>query len=305
MTPLSQRDPRWKDIKLGTGATTISSHGCLITCLAMLAGTTPDVVNEELKRVGGYQNGNLVIWSALDRTNLGLRFIERSRVYNNEKVSNNLPCIVEVDGSRIGAKQHFVLYIGNKRMIDPWFGRETDTSYYPAVGYAIVKVDIIPQEPIAPPMDDIRLTILEANNIKTEGQLREVLGAWNDYTPLKNDLANARKEVEKLTQVENKYEELKKIHESVKDDFEKDLAEVEEKNRIYREFLVRLAKKVGSTQNIEDVEAKIGTLVKDSQELKEIRDDRPLVKHPFEGIGDKINSILELVIKRLKDEKKK
>jgi hypothetical protein len=300
MTPLSQRDPRWKDIKLGTGSTTISSHGCLITCLAMLAGTTPDVVNEELKRVGGYQNGNLVIWSALDRTNLGLRFIERSRVYNNEKVSNNLPCIVEVDGSRIGAKQHFVLYIGNKRMIDPWFGRETDTSYYPAVGYAIVKVDIIPPEPIAPPMDDIRLTILEANNIKTEGQLREVLGAWNDYTPLKNDLANARKEIEKLTQVENKYEELKKIHESVKDDFEKDLAEVEEKNRIYREFLVRLAKKVGSTQNIEDVEAKIGTLVKDSQELKEIQDDRPLVKHPFEGIGERLRTIFDLIIKWLK-----
>ena len=305
MTPLSQRDPRWKDIKLGTGATTISSHGCLITCLSMLAGTTPDVVNEELKRVGGYQNGNLVIWSALDRTNLGLRFIERSRVYNNEKVSNNLPCIVEVDGSRIGAKQHFVLYIGNKRMIDPWFGRETDTSYYPAVGYAIVKVDIIPPEPIAPPMDDIRLTILEANNIKTEGQLREVLGAWNDYTPLKNDLANARKEIERLTQVENKYEELKKIHESVKDDFEKDLAEVEEKNRIYREFLVRLAKKVGSTQNIEDVEAKVSTLVKDSQELKEIHDDRPLVKHPFEGIGERLRTIFDLIIKRLKDEKKK
>ena len=178
-------------------------------------------------------------------------------------------------------------------------------SYYAVRGWFKPKVVQSSPEPIAPPMDDIRLTILEANNIKTEGQLREVLGAWNDYTPLKNDLANARKEIEKLTQVENKYEELKKIHESVKDDFEKDLAEVEEKNRIYREFLVRLAKKVGSTQNIEDVEAKIGTLVKDSQELKEIQDDRPLVKHPFEGIGDKINSILELVIKRLKDEKKK
>lgn len=300
MTPLSQRDPRWKDIKLGTGSTTISSHGCLITCLAMLAGTTPDVVNEELKRVGGYQNGNLVIWSALDKTNLGLRFIERSRVYNNEKVSNNLPCIVEVDGSRIGAKQHFVLYIGNKRMIDPWFGRETDTSYYPAVGYAIVKVDIIPQEPTAPPMDDIRLTILEANNIKTEGQLREVLGAWNDFEPLKTDLANARKEIEKLTIIENKYEELKKIHESVKNDFDKDLAEVEKKNRIYREFLVRLAKEVGSTQNIEDVEAKVSTLVKDSQELKEIQDDRPLVKHPFEGIGERLRTIFDLIIKWMK-----
>lgn len=155
-------------------------------------------------------------------------------------------------------------------------------------------------EPIAPPMDDIRLTILEANNIKTEGQLREVLGAWNDYTPLKTDLANARKEIERLTIIENKYEELKKIHESVKNDFDKDLAEVEEKNRIYREFLVRLAKKVGSTQNIEDVEAKVSTLVKDSQELKEIQDNRPLVKHPFEGIGERLRTIFDLIIKWLK-----
>ena len=300
MIPLSQRDPRWKDIKLGTGSTSIGGEGCLITCLAMLASTTPDVVNEELKRVGGYQNGNLVIWSALDRTNLGFQFIERSKVYNNEKVSNNLPCIVEVDGSRIGAKQHFVLYIGNKRMIDPWTGVDKDTSYYPAVGYAIVKVDIIPQEPIAPPMDDIRLTILEANNIKTEGQLREVLGAWNDYAPLKTDLDNARKEIERLTQIETKYEELKKIHESVKDDFEKELSEVEEKNKLYREFLVRLAKKVGSTQNIEDVEAKVSTLVKDSQELKEIQDDPPLVRHPFEGIGERLRTIFDLIIKWLK-----
>ena len=52
--------------------------------------------------------------------------------------------------------------------------------------------------------------------------------------------------------------------------------------------------------NIEDVEAKIGTLVKDSQELKEIHDDRPLVKHPFEGIGERLRTIFDLIIKWLK-----
>lgn len=300
MIPLSQRDPRWKDIKLGTGSTTIGQEGCLVTCLAMLAGTTPDVVNEELLGVGGYVSKNLVNWTALDKTKLEFNFVKRVRVYENDEVLNNIPCIVEVDGSRIGATQHFVVYLGNKRMVDPWTGMEKDTSYYPAVGYAIVKVLQSLPEPITPPMDDIRLTILEANNIKTEGQLREVLGAWNDFEPLKTDLANARKEIERLTIIENKYEELKKIHEGIKDDFEKELAEVEKKNRIYREFLVRLAKEVGSTQNIEDVEAKVSTLVKDSQELKEIQDNRPLVKHPFEGIGERLRTIFDLIIKWLK-----
>ena len=85
-------------------------------------------------------------------------------------------------------------------------------------------------------MDDIRLTILEANNIKTEGQLREVLGAWNDYTPLKNDLANARKEIEKLTQVENKYEELKKRY-------------TRALRMILRKTWLRLRKRTGSTES--------------------------------------------------------
>ena len=51
--PLNQRDARWKDIKLGFGNTTIGGYGCTITCVAMLAGLTPDDVNARLKNVNG------------------------------------------------------------------------------------------------------------------------------------------------------------------------------------------------------------------------------------------------------------
>ena len=59
----------------------------------------------------------------------------------------------------------------------------------------------------------------------TDDELYLILNLINQ--PMKMDIVVAErlieldKEIEKLTQVENKYEELKKIHESVKDDFEK------------------------------------------------------------------------------------
>jgi hypothetical protein len=67
---MSQRDPRWRYVKLGYGNTTIGSYGCVITSLAMALThaygreITPEEVNNRLKDVGGYtgSNKNLVIW---------------------------------------------------------------------------------------------------------------------------------------------------------------------------------------------------------------------------------------------------
>ena len=52
-------------------------------------------------------------------------------------------------------------------------------------------------EPIAQPLD-IRLSILNENNIKTEGDLREVLGAFKELTTIKEDKLNADKEIDRL-----------------------------------------------------------------------------------------------------------
>ena len=136
---LSQRDRRWKNIKVGIGNLTIGQAGCAITCLAMLSGTTPIVVNNELKRVKGYAYTNLVIWTKLIKTILKLKFIKRVYKYNNAEVKKNLPCLVEVNAAKIGAVRHWVLFIGGYKMIDPWTGKIESTKKYPLTGYSIIK----------------------------------------------------------------------------------------------------------------------------------------------------------------------
>ena len=57
--------------------------------------------------------------------------------------------------------------------------------------------DIINSGPIAQPLD-IRLSILNENKIKTEGDLREVLGAFKELPVIKEDKLNADKEIDRL-----------------------------------------------------------------------------------------------------------
>ena len=145
MIALSQRDSRWSKQQLGTSNTTIGGFGCTITSIAMLIGTTPDVVNRELKRVGGYANGNLVIWSKVPVAFPQLIFIKRVNYYNNDDVKANLPCLVEVDfdGSPNTFGNHWIVFIGNQRLLDPWTGQDRPTSTYPILkGYAIYKKKI-------------------------------------------------------------------------------------------------------------------------------------------------------------------
>lgn len=153
MNILCQRDARWKDTTLGTKGT-IGDYGCLITCLAMASGLTPIEVNDKLKGVGGYQDGNLVIWTKIQAAIPSLQFEFRGTTYNNDKVKSAIDkngyCIVEVDGSRIGGARHWVLYIGNGQMYDPWTGVQKATSYYPATGYSIVNKVSIPEAPKDP-----------------------------------------------------------------------------------------------------------------------------------------------------------
>ena len=51
--PTAQRDARWRDVKLGKcDDLTIGSHGCLLSVFAMLAESTPDIVNTEMNKRG-------------------------------------------------------------------------------------------------------------------------------------------------------------------------------------------------------------------------------------------------------------
>jgi len=168
MQYLSQRDPRWANIRLGWGDTntsTIGSHGCTITALAMLAGLTPKEVNERLIAVKGYaahQNTpktfNLILWSKIKEAIPWLEFEWRNYTYSGaadnkrvaDAIAKNGGCLVAVDGSKIGGNTkdgHWVLYIGNQRMVDTWDGTEKPTTHYPATGFAIInKVGVPPTQ---------------------------------------------------------------------------------------------------------------------------------------------------------------
>jgi len=112
MKLLSQRDKKWANIQLGKCSNeTISSSGCVITCMAIMLDTTPDIIN----RTVVYVKGCLVSWRAT-ANKLGM---EHSYIRNRPI---KYPCIAEVKISK--GRQHFIVVDGTKQY-DPWTGKES------------------------------------------------------------------------------------------------------------------------------------------------------------------------------------
>lgn len=145
-TPLSQRNPYWSGMMLGQSSTTIGVAGCTITCIGMKFGLTPAQVNDMLIAVGGFaahrdfpNEKNLVIWKKLEEAIPGVKFVYRHYTYNNDTVLNNLPCLVEVNGAPIGGLRHWVLYVGNQLLYDPWDGLVKPTSTYTPLSFVVLE----------------------------------------------------------------------------------------------------------------------------------------------------------------------
>ena len=151
--PLSQRDPRWKDKKLGFSTYPIGQKGCTITALTCLvnyiygSNIGVDEFNDAIKKVDGFapdlnKQKSLIIWSKVPAVYPRLKWIWRDYNYNNVKVSwyvyiHKIPVVVKVHAWSIGAPEHWVLYIGSQKMVDPWTGTIVSTSKYPATGDAL------------------------------------------------------------------------------------------------------------------------------------------------------------------------
>lgn len=138
----SQRDPKWANDKLGFGSTTIGSHGCFVTCLAMMAGIPPNETNQILKREKAFYKDLIISEKAAKALNLNYY----GRNYNISGMPNWSPSIKEVDFSPSpGKQQHFVLRIIEKDhelaskygalIVDPWTGKHQRINYYPFVSY--------------------------------------------------------------------------------------------------------------------------------------------------------------------------
>lgn len=154
--PQSQRtNPNASDpLGFPKSGQTIASHGCTITCIAMLSGLTPGEVNKRMQAVNGFVESS-VIWNKIPKAIPWLSFPDMGRHYSYDNdivkaaIARNGGCLVEVDFDGNNARtddKHWVLYVGNGQMYDPWTGTQRPTGAYPIVtGFAILDVIGKPQ----------------------------------------------------------------------------------------------------------------------------------------------------------------
>lgn len=128
MIPLSQKDPRWGDLKINNTNYSMSGWGCFVTAVSIVAEIDPTEALNKLQF-----DGALLIWDSIK--NIGLEPLYKGDWDNAkalEYIQANGQCIarVDFDGSERTDDTHFVVLIGNKRLYDPWDGREKATSTY-------------------------------------------------------------------------------------------------------------------------------------------------------------------------------
>lgn len=144
----SQRNPAWANQRLGTkNGTTIGSHGCLITSLAMMnAGfdprnqLTPNQVDDIFTNKGGYSNGNLVIWNKINQllANCGTAGVTYCTTVPapiaelRSRLDQGQLAVLQVGFGGNANAMHFVLAVGydgdNIIFHDPWWGDRSSFS---------------------------------------------------------------------------------------------------------------------------------------------------------------------------------
>ena len=172
--PLSQRDDLWKDLKLGNGACTIGSDGCLLTCFTMLCQSA-DVRTMDMWRMAhnGYSGAMASTFSLLDATKR-VKYIPnttdqsryiRTAFPDTAKLQAHLdagnPAIIEVNWYRRfrpviwrwAYAMHFVLLMPNGQVYDPWplpsegqtvcnlleYGKDIAEAVVRAIYYEVIK----------------------------------------------------------------------------------------------------------------------------------------------------------------------
>lgn len=207
-TPLSQRDPKWANVILGYGPGNIGQYGCTITAITMLlnskgANLNPSQVNDKMKDAGAFV-GNLVWWAKLPQAFPQITSVYKYYTYDNEIVKGLIkqgyPVVVCVDGSPIGSSQHWVLYVGDQTLLDPWDGKGKPTSTYKPLEFVSMGVTApIPEQP-SDPCANLRDEVSRLN--------KDLLNSRMDTEKALNDLKSTNKE---LTIAKNKLIDIQKI----------------------------------------------------------------------------------------------
>lgn len=124
----------YPDKKLGYGTTTISSHGCKLTSFSMITEIDPVTLNEKFKKDGCFVRDLLNDIKVGD--SIGALF-EGILTKDPKKI-----CVAEVDMSPAPDKQqHFVVWMANGTICDPWTGTVRPANTYPVVNYRVFNFD--------------------------------------------------------------------------------------------------------------------------------------------------------------------
>jgi len=244
---LSQRDPKWANLPLGTSSSSIGYEGCLLTALGMKFGLTPDIINQRLNAVDGFlspkgahpSEKKLVIWKKLDEALPGVKFTYRHYQYNNEVVKQNLPCLVEVNGAPIGGSVHWVLYIGNQQLHDPFDGKVKSTASYPQpLGFALVsgQASLASSTPT-------ETFMYRGIDMRDTANVKRAIDVWAD-------VANGQY-VRKVDheEMQRKYNEFVALGYNTVEDIQKKLSEADETNTRLLQDIVVIEKKNESLAN--------------------------------------------------------
>ena len=124
MIPLSQKDPKYKDLRFGAKKLSIKDYGCLIVSLCSLADKDPLEIVPLLNKSNCF-DANSKMYPAIAAPVVGL-------IYKGSKGSPNIvPCIFETDHFRNqGVPQHFGVWLGKNGLImDPLTGTIKSNKY--------------------------------------------------------------------------------------------------------------------------------------------------------------------------------
>jgi hypothetical protein len=258
MNILAQRDPRWKDIKIGKSNSTIGNYGCTMCCLSMLANITPDIFNSKMTAVNGFQ-GDLIIWTKINELGLNISYDNgRSTSYNNDKVKEaiekNGGCLVEVDfDNRIETPndRHWILFIGNERAYDPWLGKEVATTQYPLLkGFCVINVKNFIENGIIPvDMTEEQKRIIDFLNGKTEGEVREAFGALQDKSNLIKEVDTLKLSLKTLEDRIDQLEADSKANNDLIDGYQSQLLSAKSKESKLQEEIESLKSDVNTWKN--------------------------------------------------------
>lgn len=130
MIYLSQRDPKWRDVKMGNTPFTISHYGCLLTDVSMLSSYYGEYKSpKELAKKLSFTKDGLLIWSSIPKVlpfKLNKRYYKRDQKALLQALKQpGMAVALQVDG------YHWVLGLGVYkfapwivRIWDPWNNRK-------------------------------------------------------------------------------------------------------------------------------------------------------------------------------------